>query len=185
MVTRNLGKWLLLLGIAVGLGAGVASAQDLAKGEELYDLCAKCHGPDGAGNELVLAPVIAGMSQWYVERQLTNFRSSLRGLHPDDTGGLRMHPMSLAIRTDEDIVSLAAYVASLPNVPSERSFSDGDAAKGEQLYATCGACHGAQGAGIEQMNAPRLVPSNDWYLLSQLQKYKAGIRGSNPKIWPK
>ena len=30
------------------------------------------------------------------------------------------------------------------------------------------------------MNAPRLAGTSDWYLLSSLQKYKAGTRGSNP-----
>ena len=29
--------------------------------------------------------------------------------------------------------------------------------------------------------APRLRGASDWYLLSSLQKYKAGVRGGNPQ----
>ena len=31
------------------------------------------------------------------------------------------------------------------------------------------------------MNSPRLDGASDWYLLSSLEKYKAGIRGGNPQ----
>ena len=31
------------------------------------------------------------------------------------------------------------------------------------------------------MNAPRLRHTSDWYLASTLERYKAGIRGANPK----
>ena len=31
------------------------------------------------------------------------------------------------------------------------------------------------------MNAPRLAGTSDWYLQSALERFKAGIRGSNPK----
>jgi cytochrome c553 len=33
------------------------------------------------------------------------------------------------------------------------------------------------GAGLEQVKAPPLKHASDWYLLSQLQKFKAGQRG--------
>ena len=31
------------------------------------------------------------------------------------------------------------------------------------------------------MNAPRVAHMNDWYLRSQIERFKAGIRGGNPK----
>ena len=46
-----------------------AAAQD-ARGAELFGLCSQCHGEQGAGNQLALAPAIAGLPQWYVEAQL-------------------------------------------------------------------------------------------------------------------
>jgi len=45
----------------------------------------------------------------------------------------------------------------------------------------CAACHGADGKGNVQMNAPPLAGQHDWYLLAQLKKFKAGHRGLNPK----
>ena len=78
--------------------SGVGSAADLARGEVLFELCQQCHGPDGAGDEMSLAPSIAGHEQWYLEAQLNHFRSGARGLHPDDIAGLRMYPMAQWLR---------------------------------------------------------------------------------------
>jgi cytochrome c oxidase subunit II len=167
---------------AVGalLAASAASADDHARGRELFQLCAQCHGPEGGGDQMALAPDIAGMPAWYVAAQLKNFRNGVRGLHPNDTAGLRMYPMSLSLRSDADIEAVASYVASLPK-PKPAVTVDGDASKGQALFQLCAACHGAQGAGNQQMNAPRLAGTSDWYLLSTLQKFKTGVRGSNPK----
>ncbi|MGH0032734.1 MAG: c-type cytochrome [Myxococcota bacterium] len=176
-MTRN------LLAIAATVAAlvlpALAQAQDLARGEEIYGLCTQCHGTAGAGDPLSLAPSIAGKSQWYLERQLHNFKQGLRGTHPDDLGGLRMYPMSRSLRSDEDIAAVAAYVASLP-VPDLEPTIEGDAAKGQASYATCQACHGPEGAGNEALNAPRLTHTSDWYLVQALRKYQAGILGGNP-----
>ena len=51
----------------------------------------------------------------------------------------------------------------------------GDATRGAGLFAICAACHGQNGEGMQAMNAPSLVHLNDWYLLSILQRYKAGV----------
>jgi cytochrome c553 len=49
------------------------------------------------------------------------------------------------------------------------------------LYATCAACHGADGRGNEALKAPPLVGQNDWYIVAQLKKFKEGIRGADPQ----
>ena len=51
--------------------------------------------------------------------------------------------------------------------------------RGAKLYVTCANCHGKDGYGI-QMNAPRQAGMSDWYLLSQLKNFKAGLRGHEP-----
>jgi cytochrome c oxidase subunit 2 len=46
------------------------------------------------------------------------------------------------------------------------------------LYATCSACHGEDGEGLQALDAPRLAGQSDWYLLRQLGNYQSGVRGS-------
>jgi cytochrome c553 len=155
------------------------SAQELARGEALFGLCASCHGGDAAGNQQYLAPAIAGMDQWYIEAQLRNFRSGLRGTHPDDVGGMRMRPMSLTLRAESDVEAVAAYIARLPRVSPAPFVAGGDPARGEALYVTCGACHGVNGEGNQQLNGPALTNLDDWYLLEQMRKYRVGARGGD------
>ena len=166
---------------AFGVATPPAFAQDNERGEALFDLCSSCHGPDGGGNRAFLAPAIAGMSEWYVAAQLAKFRSGLRGTHFDDLAGMRMRPMSLTLPTDADVDVIAKYVAALPPTNPAPEVSGGDAAKGKVLYATCASCHGAAGEGMQQINGPPLIHTSDWYLVKQLNNFKLGIRGSNPK----
>src|SRR4030095_10596765 len=56
----------------------------------------------------------------------------------------------------------------------------GDATRGQALYAPCIACHGVDGGGNQPLNGPPLSHANDWYLLTQLQHFKAGVRGLKP-----
>lgn len=174
---------LLIFAMAGFSGVAIAEdgAADLARGEQLFELCAQCHASNGGGDSIYLAPAVAGLPAWYVEKQLKNFKSGIRGLHAKDRGGLRMYPMSLWLRTEYDQKAVAAYIASLPAVATEREIEHpGDAAKGQAYFAVCGACHGADATGNKAMGAPPLVGMSDWYLLSSIQKYKASIRGSRP-----
>ena len=103
-------KVLLPLGLALTLCGAAASAENNERGRVLYGLCVHCHGEQGGGNALALAPAIAGLGEWYVKGQLEKFRSGIRGLHADDIAGLRMYPMSQMLGKDED---LAAALASI------------------------------------------------------------------------
>lgn len=58
-----------------------------------------------------------------------------------------------------------------------------DAAKGAQLYQTCIQCHGDQGHGLPEKNAPRIAGQHDWYILSSLKQFKSGER-KNPDMLP-
>jgi cytochrome c oxidase subunit 2 len=59
------------------------------------------------------------------------------------------------------------------------AISQGDPIKGKSLYTTCAACHGQNGEGLQATNSPRLAGLHDWYLLSQLRKFRSGLRGAN------
>jgi cytochrome c553 len=172
---------LFFLVAAVVAGPVAAEGGDVARGEQLFALCSQCHGEDGSGNRDALAPAIAGLPEWYVVKQLQMFRSGSRGLHPGDTGGLRMYPMSQWLTNDDDVAAVSAYVAGMPAQRPENEMPEaGDAARGQGYYAVCTACHGANGEGNPGMQAPPLTGMSDWYLTSAIQKYKAGVRGSGP-----
>lgn len=150
-------------------------------GNELYAACVSCHGKDGHGKQDLAAPSIAGLPAWYVEAQLVKFRSGIRGAHPDDFEGLRMRPMSRQMMHEGEVKAVAAYVATLAPLKGAAATVGGDAAAGAASYGTCLACHGPDGKGNELLKAPPLSGQYDWYLVSQLKKFKAGIRGTNPK----
>lgn len=154
-----------------------ATAQE-GEGREPFDdrYCQTCHGIDGVGNYGVQAPRLAGMEDWYLERQLKLFRSQLRGSHPEDIEGVAMQPMAVKL-TDESIADIVDWVGTWNYVPAPVTLQ-GDSARGQQLYATCATCHGDQAQGIESTGAPQLAGQNDWYLLTQLKNFKAGFRGS-------
>lgn len=162
--------------------AHAEGASDLnERGQLLFDLCKQCHGANGEGMQLSLAPAIAGLDKWYVESQLTKFKQGVRGLHAKDLGGLRMYPMSQWLENEQDIAAISEYVASLPKASPAPTLEGGDAQAGATSFALCASCHGKEGEGNQTMNSPPLRGMNDWYLMTTLQKFKDGVRGANPK----
>ena len=147
---------------------------------ELFQLCQQCHGEHALGNQHVNAPSIAGLPQWYIESQLKKFKQGGRGTHFDDLSGMQMRPMAMSLRNDYEITTVAAYVASLTPKKPEPTVKGGDPEKGKAMFAVCVACHQADGAGSEALKAPPLTHANDWYIVTSLKKFKAGIRGTNP-----
>ena len=81
----------------------------------------------------------------------------------------------------EDIETISAYVSRLPPSKPAATLEGGNAATGKAQYAVCAACHGVAGEGNEQLKGPPLNQLSDWYMLSSLQKFKSGARGSNPQ----
>jgi len=170
---------LLIGGLSLS-GCRLGSADAATRGQDVFETCVPCHNADGSGNPEIGAPNIAGMKEWYVERELEKFRGGVRGMQFNDLEGMRMRPMALSITTDADVEAVAHYVENLPPV-RHPSTLPGDPKAGATLYATCGACHGDNGAGNKDLGAPRIAGVDDWYLANELRKFKSGVRGMNPK----
>ncbi len=170
-----------LLALTLG-GCGGRARAGIARGAELYDTCEPCHGATAGGNESLGAPSIAGLPLWYLETQLTKFRSGVRGAHPSDLEGHRMRPMARSLNLEGDVSSVAEYVASLPGRPAPQTLAGGDPVAGATAYSTvCVVCHGPDAMGLEAMGAPTLVNQADWYMIRQLDKFKSGMRGADPR----
>ena len=92
----------------------------------------------------------------------------------------RRNPFSLVLAASSLLAALEA--AGPDRCESAGAAATGDAAKGKVLYAkTCVACHGDRAQGKREVNSPALHTQEPWYLLAQLQKFRAGLRGADPK----
>jgi len=156
------------------------AAGDAAAGKPLYAVCAACHGLQAEGNPALHAPKLSGQGDWYLKRQLKYFKNGARGTHDKDVFGKMMAPMAATLRDDAAIDNVVAYIRTLPDNPAPRTVTK-NTTNAQKLYVTCGACHGADGRGMQATNAPRLAGMSDWYLVTQLKNFKQGIRGAHPK----
>lgn len=87
---------------------------NVANGEAYYNMvCGACHGPGAVGIESLFSPRLVGMQDWYLERQLNNFRDSIRGVEPGDTYGAQMLQIAADIPDDQTVADLIAYINSL------------------------------------------------------------------------
>ena len=170
---------LLLAGLNL-TGCRMGATDAATRGQEVFETCVPCHNSDGSGNPTIGAPNIAGMKSWYVERELDKFRAGVRGMQFSDVEGMRMRPMSLSLPSEDDVKAVAHYVETLNPVP-HASTLPGDPKAGATLYATCAACHGDNGAGNQDLGAPRIAGTDDWYLATELRKFRSGVRGTDPK----
>ena len=164
----------------MGITMTASAAGDAAAGKAMYGICASCHGMAGEGNQALNAPALAGLPAWYTALQINNFKAGIRGADPKDTYGVQMRPMAMTLADDAAVNNVSAYIATLTPAKPAGTVT-GDAAAGAASYALCASCHGAMGEGNDALKAPKLAGQSDWYIVRQLQNFKAGVRGANPK----
>ncbi|HEY7672653.1 MAG TPA: c-type cytochrome, partial [Gammaproteobacteria bacterium] len=86
---------------------------DADRGRAIFTTCAVCHGREGQGRWGTNAPRLAGMSDWYLVRQLTNFRGRIRGGHDADIYGDQMHMLAASLKDEQAIGDVVAYINTL------------------------------------------------------------------------
>jgi len=133
------------------------NAEELSKnpeakaiGERLFmNNCAQCHASDAKGSRgfpnLTDSDWIYGGSPEKIHETLVAGRIGM------------MPPMAAAVGTAEDVKNVANYVLSL----SGSMHDSGRAGLGKEKFATCAACHGAEGKGNQDIGAPNLT-DNIW-----------------------
>jgi cytochrome c oxidase subunit 2 len=88
---------------------------NVANGKEIYTICAVCHGDDGKGIEVLSAPRVAGIPDWYLDRQIRNFDSGIRGTHEQDIFGRQMGVIQkLMLENDQAILDVIGFINTLP-----------------------------------------------------------------------
>ncbi len=165
------------------------SEGDVARGKDLYAACLDCHGESGEGNIELNAPSLAGQYDWYLLSQMQNYRSGVRGQHPDDVFGQIMTEPARALADDQAVEDVVAYIATLDASQPARTEPTGDPERGREAYSICGFCHGTKAQGLLTDTpggypTPRLTGQHDWYLIRQIEYFKDKIRGAGEEDKP-
>lgn len=143
-----------------------------AKGKELAQSCAGCHGEQGIST-MPETPSLAGQLATYTYKQLRDFSLEQRS-----------NPlMTAAVQglSEQDAADVSAWFSTLkptsgsgstPSAKAEKLIEQGD---GKRIVPACFVCHGANGLG-EKMDIPALAGQRDDYLVKTLLEYKTGQR---------
>ncbi len=90
---------------------------DIELGKQAYETCIPCHGEFGQGAQALDAPRLSNQHDWYIIRQIENFKKGIRGSHQNDIYGAQMRIMSQMLESDERVRAVAAYIATLKYQP--------------------------------------------------------------------
>lgn len=121
LVKKNKNIYTILLSASLSFGTLLAVSSkktsiktaDTKAGKAKYAVCIACHGVRAEGNKGLNGPALAGLQDWYLERQLKNFKEGIRGTHKDDIYGNQMRPMAMTLASDKDIKDVVAYIKTL------------------------------------------------------------------------
>ncbi len=91
---------------------------DVELGKQAYETCIPCHGEFGQGAQALDAPRLSNQHDWYIVRQIKNFKTGIRGSHQNDIYGAQMRIMSQMLESDERVRAVAAYIATLEYRPA-------------------------------------------------------------------
>ena len=145
---------------------------DAKAGQAKAAVCGACHGLDGNSSDAQY-PKLAGQSEQYIVRQLTDFKS-----------GKRQNPIMLGMATPlsaQDMHDIAAYFASQksrPGVadqalvePGQTLFRQGDP---KRDIPACMACHTIDGSGNPGAMYPQLAGQHAQYIEAVLKAWHDG-----------
>jgi disulfide bond formation protein DsbB len=137
----------------------------VAEGQQLYVLCAACHGPDARGipnlgKDLVESEFVAAQT----DDALVQFIITGRPIwDPLNTTGIDMPGKGgNPAMTSEDVVAIVAYLRTLsaqnsgetqaaPVSNEDVVYDSALVAEGQALYVLCAACHGPDARGIPNL----------------------------------
>ncbi len=176
---------LTLSGVLLAALAGATQSNELHEalkrkpnmehGSALYETCAACHQPDGAGVADGPIPIIAGQHYEVIIAQLVAFRGTGRV-------DLRMNAFAARhhLENSQDIADVAAYISSMPAQHTDEAGTGEFIALGAQVYSNaCVTCHGAAAEGNSRLRHPRLAGQHYRYLVRQMDMMIRGTRSDS------
>ena len=156
---------------------------ELHTGKAVFTTCAGCHGNDAGGRDYMYAPNLTGLDADYLKRQLLNFRQGKRG-KMEDLHGFQMVGRATAIGDESQIDALIRYIGSLPRKEPVDLTARTVPAGLESQIQFCATCHGDDGMGMAEMEAPALTGLDQAYIAKQLRKFRDGLRGYDESDGP-
>ena len=153
-------------------------------GVEPQDMCAECHGLDGAGNRIKF-PRLAGQKPKYIIKQLSDFRDG----HRKNDGG-QMQKMVTEL-DPKDVPRVADWFSTQESAWPKRSIKgELDLARAQRLAISgaadapgCLSCHSARSPYLYDrptIVAPRLAGQRDFYIAKELKDFRDGRRSNDP-----
>jgi cytochrome c553 len=103
---------IILAALAVFAAGNVAAADIEAGKKKVQEVCAACHGIDGAAPTTPEYPKLSGQYPDYLRKALRDYKS-----------GLRKNPIMAGFAqglTDQDVENVAAYFSMQPSVLQSR-----------------------------------------------------------------
>jgi cytochrome c oxidase subunit 2 len=94
------------------------------RGAVLFRTCAACHGEYGQGMAATNAPRLSHMSDWYLARQLKNFKDGTRGSQHHDLYGQQMAMITGIIPDAQTIDDLLAFINTLQPVDKRTAMAN-------------------------------------------------------------
>jgi cytochrome c553 len=148
--------------------------------QQVINSCNHCHS-DGhnAMTHLSVAPVLDGMPDWYIEKQMENFRTGKRFSRGNDANEINTAHQSQAL--NEDTLSLVAdYYDELElrfaQSTVRPSSLTGQSEQGAALFEDrCANCHTSM-IGRFLTDSPKITHLEGDYLVKQLEAFKNGER---------
>jgi cytochrome c553 len=162
--------------VATATEAPAASAAvkpgDATAGQGKAAACGACHGMDGNSSDAQY-PKLAGQSEQYIVRQLTDFKA-----------GKRQNPIMMGMAaplSEQDMHDIGAYFASKASLPGvadqalveqgQKLFREGDTTRG---IPACMACHSIDGRGNPGAMYPELTSQHAQYIQATLKSWHDG-----------
>lgn len=92
-------------------------------------------------------------------------------------------PMRLVAQNKEpDTATLKAIADAVAIAVKTAKSEQGEGGEGGNVYQKiCLNCHGDKGQGSEQLRSPSIAGLPDWYVISQLKKFRGRLRGGHEK----
>ena len=163
------GMWNTAMGaLALCAAMSAHAAGDAKQGEQKFYTCLGCHGIEGYRNAYpdYDVPRLRHQDAAYIVAALQEYRV---GDRPHAT----MHAQAYSL-SDQDLTDIAAYLQGpepiKPTAP---------AGKAPAIVATCAACHGENGLGVDaplQPKPPVLAGQHADYLEQAIDAYRNGRR---------